>query len=47
MRQLLTILNLVPFGAGSSIEGNFSSPHSGICVDFRLMDNIIAFHPEE
>lgn len=38
---------LVPFGAGSSVEGNFSSPYSGICVDFSFMDQIIAFHPED
>ena len=38
---------LVPFGAGSSVEGNFSSPHSGICVDFTQMDQIIQFRPED
>lgn len=38
---------IVPFGAGSSVEGNFSSPHSGICVDFSLMDQVIAFRPED
>ncbi|EME84386.1 uncharacterized protein MYCFIDRAFT_135180 [Pseudocercospora fijiensis CIRAD86] len=38
---------MVPFGAGSSIEGNFSSPHSGICVDFTHMDHIIRFRPED
>ncbi|KDN70966.1 putative glycolate oxidase [Colletotrichum sublineola] len=38
---------MVPFGAGSSIEGNFSSPYSGICIDFVHMDKIIAFHPDE
>ncbi|KAH9845287.1 glycolate oxidase [Teratosphaeria destructans] len=38
---------MVPYGAGSSVEGNFSSPHSGICVDFTFMDRIIAFHPDD
>ena len=38
---------LVPFGAGSSVEGNFSSPYSGICVDFSFMDQMLAFHPED
>ncbi|KAI5362085.1 Putative FAD-linked oxidase, FAD-binding domain, PCMH-type, FAD-binding, type PCMH, subdomain 2 [Septoria linicola] len=38
---------IVPFGAGSSVEGNFSSPHSGICVDFTHMDAVIAFRPED
>lgn len=38
---------MVPFGAGSSVEGNFSSPHSGICIDLSGMGKIIAFHPED
>jgi D-lactate dehydrogenase (cytochrome) len=38
---------MVPFGAGSSVEGNFSQPHSGVCVDFSLMDRIVAFHPDD
>jgi D-lactate dehydrogenase (cytochrome) len=36
---------MVAFGAGSSVEGNFSSPYSGICIDFTHMNSIIAFHP--
>lgn len=38
---------MVPFGAGSSVEGNFSSPFSGICVDLSKMDKIIAFHEDD
>ncbi|CAN8105902.1 unnamed protein product [Discula destructiva] len=38
---------IVPFGAGSSVEGNFSSPYSGICVDFTYMDKVVAFHPDD
>lgn len=38
---------MVPFGAGSSVEGNFSSPHSGICIDLSLMDKVVAFHPDD
>lgn len=38
---------MVPFGAGSSIEGNFSQPHSGICIDFTQMDRIVDFHPDD
>ncbi|TQN67422.1 D-lactate dehydrogenase [cytochrome] [Colletotrichum shisoi] len=38
---------MVPFGAGSSVEGSFSSPYSGICIDFAHMDKIIAFHPDD
>lgn len=38
---------MVPFGAGSSVEGNFSQPHSGICIDFSFMDKVVAFHPDD
>lgn len=38
---------MVPFGAGSSVEGNFSQPHSGICIDFTYMDKVVAFHPDD
>lgn len=38
---------IVPFGAGSSIEGNFSSPYSGIVIDLALMNKIVAFHPDD
>lgn len=38
---------MVPFGAGSSVEGNFSQPYSGICIDFTQMDRIVAFHPDD
>ncbi|KAJ0165048.1 D-lactate dehydrogenase [cytochrome], mitochondrial [Colletotrichum tanaceti] len=38
---------MVPYGAGSSVEGSFSSPYSGICIDFVHMDKIIAFHPDD
>ncbi|CAG9989201.1 unnamed protein product, partial [Clonostachys byssicola] len=38
---------IVPYGAGSSVEGNFSSPYSGIVVDVTHMDNILSFHPQD
>ncbi|KAL7763900.1 hypothetical protein ACKLNR_007258 [Fusarium oxysporum f. sp. zingiberi] len=38
---------MIPYGAGSSVEGNFSSPHSGVCLDLSGMDRIVAFHPED
>lgn len=38
---------MVPFGAGSSVEGNFSQPFSGICIDFAHMDKVVAFHPDD
>jgi len=41
------LVPMVPFGAGSSVEGNFSSPFSGICIDLSKMDQIIAFHEDD
>ncbi|KAF4627694.1 hypothetical protein G7Y89_g10456 [Cudoniella acicularis] len=38
---------MVPFGAGSSVEGNCSSPFSGICIDLSLMNKIVAFHEDD
>lgn len=38
---------MIPYGAGSSVEGNFSSPYSGVCLDLSGMDRIVAFHPED
>lgn len=38
---------MIPYGAGSSVEGNFTSPFSGICIDLSAMDKIVEFHPED
>jgi D-lactate dehydrogenase (cytochrome) len=38
---------MVPFGAGSSVEGNFTSPHSGVCIDLSSMDRILSFRPDD
>ncbi|CAH0057764.1 unnamed protein product [Clonostachys solani] len=38
---------IVPYGAGSSVEGNFSSPFSGVCLDLSEMNDIVAFHPDD
>uniref|UniRef100_A0A0D2YJJ8 D-lactate dehydrogenase (cytochrome) n=1 Tax=Fusarium oxysporum (strain Fo5176) TaxID=660025 RepID=A0A0D2YJJ8_FUSOF len=38
---------MVPYGAGSSVEGNFSSTHPGICIDLSLMDKIVEFRPDD
>lgn len=38
---------MIPFGAGSSVEGNFAQPYSGLCIDMSYMDQVIAFHPED
>lgn len=38
---------MIPYGAGSSVEGNFSAPLSGICIDLSEMNRVVAFHPED
>ncbi|KAJ9662498.1 hypothetical protein H2198_001387 [Neophaeococcomyces mojaviensis] len=38
---------MVPYGAGSSVEGSFSAPHSGFTIDFSLMDKIIEFNEDD
>lgn len=38
---------MVPFGAGSSVEGNFSSPFSGICIDLSRMNKIVSFREQD
>ena len=38
---------IVPYGAGTSVEGNSTSPYSGICVDVSEMNEVIAFHPND
>lgn len=38
---------MVPFGAGTSVEGQILAPHGGVCVDFARMDRILAVHPED
>jgi D-lactate dehydrogenase (cytochrome) len=32
---------IVPFGAGTSLEGNAASVHGGVCVDFARMDRVL------
>ncbi|KAL4812140.1 hypothetical protein BDW67DRAFT_188964 [Aspergillus spinulosporus] len=38
---------IVPYGAGSSVEGNFSSPYGGIVIDVSRMNKIVSFHPDD
>ncbi|KAI4722564.1 hypothetical protein E4T48_01164 [Aureobasidium sp. EXF-10727] len=38
---------IVPYSGGSSLEGNFSAPYGGFCVDFAFMDKILALHEED
>ncbi len=38
---------LVPYGAGSSLEGHTIPLHGGISLDFRLMDEILELRPDD
>ena len=35
---------VIPFGAGSSIEGQIHAPHGGISIDMSAMDQIVSVH---
>ncbi|HEY0353890.1 MAG TPA: FAD-linked oxidase C-terminal domain-containing protein [Enterovirga sp.] len=38
---------VVPFGAGSSLEGQLNAPFGGVSIDTSLMKRIVAVHPED
>ncbi|KAI5211935.1 hypothetical protein AUEXF2481DRAFT_46080 [Aureobasidium subglaciale EXF-2481] len=38
---------IVPYSGGSSLEGNFSAPYGGFCIDFAFMDKILALHDND
>ncbi len=38
---------MVPFGAGSSLEGNACAPQGGLSIDMTRMDNILRVNPED
>jgi D-lactate dehydrogenase (cytochrome) len=38
---------VIPFGAGSSLEGQINAPQGGISIDFRDMNKILAVHAED
>ena len=38
---------IVPFGAGTSLEGNALSIHGGVCIDFARMNRVLAVHAED
>ncbi len=38
---------MVPFGAGSSLEGHVAALHGGVAVDLTRLDRILAVRPED
>jgi D-lactate dehydrogenase (cytochrome) len=39
--------SVVPYSGGSSVEGNFSAPYGGVCIDFVFMDKVLALHESD
>jgi D-lactate dehydrogenase (cytochrome) len=38
---------IVPYGAGTSLEGNASAVRGGVCIDFAQMNRVIELHAED
>src|SRR5215218_10068349 len=36
---------VIPFGTGSSLEGQLNAPFGGVSIDTSLMKRIVAVHP--
>ena len=40
-------LPVIPFGVGTSLEGQVNAPFGGVSIDFRDLNRVLAVHPED
>ena len=38
---------MIAFSGGTSLEGTLAATHGGVCVDFKLMNKILALRPDD
>src|SRR5262249_23935595 len=38
---------IVPWGAGTSLEGNAAAVHGGVCIDFAQMNRLVALDADD
>ncbi|KAF7590374.1 hypothetical protein BBP40_002927 [Aspergillus hancockii] len=46
-RPVAVVRPKIPFAGGSSVEGHFVAPYSGLSIDFSGMNKVISFHPDD